>query len=827
MQDGSNQQVQPGEVILNQGVLPQKLIILHKGTVSFRAASTSEGNISIENSKYIGSIEAPAVLGISALLLKENGDYYVITETPSTISVYPVNYSSLQKIIASKPTIAVLLLKTLLKVVSVQQDKFNSGIKFINYCINFSQSTSLAYSIFNPDLFKGGENPSDKIINRAKKYYNDYLAKGLSLPNELTIPALNKNYIQEIGPGYSLSTQLDLNELQYLKNFAAIDPAILSAICSKNPEFILLTAQKIAESIKKSLLDLNLANNLLKELAEEYFQGPYCWMEKMALLAELNKQNPSAALNNFASFFISGIRKINSEIARFWAINENYIQQPLISKIEQYIHESASSNVATNEFQNTLDNEFDRDNTTSESAETATMEDNITEKVLNWSEVSKETKDEFFKLMKEFKGFPDPMLADGDPRKVRRALINLYWKIFEAAILKYLRHRSDLPRYIEIFLATGLLDETLLEPGQVNYIYKNLKRTPSKYPIYDVIDWLTLIYEKKVSCSINELGLTYFELLRNENPDKKWKRESDVPANIDTADARVKFEIHNMIHSTVKLTSGSVMNYFPILTKYSINRSIENSFLNKKKLEDEINKLLNIDFSIFHREVLYSDEKAGINREFIQMQVIPNFIMVPSAGNVFQFWMDREGNNRYSPGRLVLPHIATEDLFDMLLHSVGAYKWELTKTILGPDWNNVSIPSITSEYTDYVQFFKKNRDLSPDMKEKLATEFKRFRDDRSRFINDYTIWIKYESEGTQKLNKIIRKILAKHIPFTKPIREQLLKLPAFNEIITKSINVKKRKAIELEPRYKKYRTDNNGILPQELENTIKFYNMEN
>jgi len=162
----------------------------------------------------------------------------------------------------------------------------------------------------------------------------------------------------------------------------------------------------------------------------------------------------------------------------------------------------------------------------------------------------------------------------------------------------------------------------------------------------------------------------------------------------------------------------------------------------------------------------------------------------------------------------------------MLLHVVGAYRWELTKTILGPDYNNISTPSLTAEYIDYVQFFKKNRELSPEHKEKLSAEFKRFRDDRSRFVNDYVNWVKYESEGTQKFNKVIRKIMAKNIPFSKEIREKLLKLPNFTEIITKATNVKKRKANELIPRYKKYRTNNDGMLPKELEDTIKYYNLE-
>jgi hypothetical protein len=238
-----------------------------------------------------------------------------------------------------------------------------------------------------------------------------------------------------------------------------------------------------------------------------------------------------------------------------------------------------------------------------------------------------------------------------------------------------------------------------------------------------------------------------------------------------------------------------------------------------------VRKILKIDFGAFHREVLYNNPAMNIQREFIQVQVTPNIVMVPSIGTVIQFWQDREGNDRMSRGRLIAPIMATADLQMMLLRAIGTYRWEVCKTTMGPDWNNISVSSLTADYTDYVQFFHKSKELSEEAKEKLAEDMKRFRDDRSRFVNDYTIYMRFESEGSQRMNRLARKIFTKHIPFAKEIRERLLKLPNYSEVIQKSINIRKKKAIELTPRYTKYERENK-TLPPELIETRRFYNME-
>jgi hypothetical protein len=50
-------------------------------------------------------------------------------------------------------------------------------------------------------------------------------------------------------------------------------------------------------------------------------------------------------------------------------------------------------------------------------------------------------------------------------------------------------------------------------------------------------------------------------------------------------------------------------------------------------------------------------------------------------------------------------------------------------------------------------------------------------------------------------------------------------LPSYTDVVQKSINIRKKKANELTPRYTKYERENK-TLPKELVETRKFYNME-
>ncbi len=86
-------------------------------------------------------------------------------------------------------------------------------------------------------------------------------------------------------------------------------------------------------------------------------------------------------------------------------------------------------------------------------------------------------------------------------------------------------------------------------------------------------------------------------------------------------------------------------------------------------------------------------------------------------------------------------------------------------------------------------------------------------------MNDYINWIKYESQGVMKLNKVVRAILYRHVPFERSIRDNLSTQPAFSDIHNRFKNIRSRKLRELEVRYRKF----GETLPKELSDNVEFY----
>lgn len=811
--------------MLSQGNEPNRLIILHSGTLTFRACP-EEDEPNLANSRYVISMQAPAIIGANSLILNEPAAYFAAAESACVVSVYPSNLENILKIIQSKPKIAILILRSMLKQCRASYKKLDEAESLIESIANTSQSLSMAVSKIVPEQFSNTGEFTDPVIQHAQDVVKRYTQMGLNIPDQIELPFLKGNFTEMLGSGFEHNSSIEFEDLDYLEALSMLDPAILGAIAQKNPKFILQTGRKLANQFIAILNEILDVSNKMKGYCDDIYVGDYCWLEKISVQAEIaqSKGSDTANLVNTAHFFIEEAKNIVNEYERLWTLSDYSTQTPSFRKIEQYVmvKEKEAAQFVTEEF----DTGGGANVSELGGGELSGALNNSLNQILEYAQLDPQKKEEFTRLIGQIKEFSNPLDSEGEPRKARRLITPLYWEIFERCFLVYLSNPAGLIRPVELMFLTGFVDETLLTEEQVNFLSSSMFREQSKYPIHDPIDWLTLIYQKQVPTSINDLGLTFFEVLRQENKDSNWKRETDMPASVNTGEARLHFEIQNSFSATAKLTSGSIMTHLPILTQFHFSQSPDRSLMGKKRLEEQLDKILSIDFGAFHREVLYDNDDIGIKREFIQVQVIPNFILVPSIGTVFQFWEEREGNNRASRGRIMAPYLVSEDPYDLMVSATGAYRWEIVKTTLGPDWNNITSNSITADYTDYVQFFKKNRDLSPEVKEKLSTEFKRFRDDRSRFINDYSNWLKFESEGIQKLNKVARKIMAKHIPFTSTIRENLLKQPNFQEILTKAINLRKRKAIELEPRYKKYRNSNGGILPEELENTLKFFNLE-
>jgi hypothetical protein len=122
-----------------------------------------------------------------------------------------------------------------------------------------------------------------------------------------------------------------------------------------------------------------------------------------------------------------------------------------------------------------------------------------------------------------------------------------------------------------------------------------------------------------------------------------------------------------------------------------------------------------------------------------------------------------------------------------------------------------------------MQFYRKNRELSEERKEKLKSQIQKNRGNtREVFTSDYETWIRSESQGAIRLNKQVRELLATYCPFAKELREKLMTQPLFEEAMARFYRERNAKTKEIDLRYRALQKDNVEIT-KELLDTQKFY----
>ena len=277
-----------------------------------------------------------------------------------------------------------------------------------------------------------------------------------------------------------------------------------------------------------------------------------------------------------------------------------------------------------------------------------------------------------------------------------------------------------------------------------------------------------------------------------------------------------------MIKTNQKVCHGQMSSYFPILHKDIISRDLEKAVLTPEKIECAIDRILETDFSVFYREIWYKNESKGIEKEPIMKEILPDIILVPTFGSRGSMWQEITGRARNTPGRFILPAFTDENIDVLMLKLIGTFRWELCRTMMGISWNDITEKSLTSEYTDYIQFYKKNHDLTEDAKAKIKVQIQKNRNlMKDIFTSDYDTWINYESKGILRLNKIVRSIMFRYCPLPKEMRSTLAKQPAFTDLATQLNNSWAKTAKSLAAKYSKMFKDD--PVDADLEANLIYY----
>ncbi|MCR5486942.1 MAG: hypothetical protein K6F35_05370 [Lachnospiraceae bacterium] len=417
--------------------------------------------------------------------------------------------------------------------------------------------------------------------------------------------------------------------------------------------------------------------------------------------------------------------------------------------------------------------------------------------ILSFAEAGPEEAKKFKKLVNDFARMPDKTDQSDEARKTRKDLAECFYSTYEKVFLKSM-HVSA-PLEIKMFLLFAFVDENLAgkeNTATLAYLADTYKPDPAGN-VVTIYEWLKLVYDKAVDPSKNEFDLEYPAYLKEQvhNGDI---RQSEMRSLLESGEERALFEIRNFFHLANRMTYGRISSFVPVFFGEDHIKSPEESMLKSPTVHQYLDEIRSVDFSCFCRDVMYSNPKIGVNREYVAKEVLPYVILLPNAGQRGAMWQEISGSRRDTPARMMVPMFPSGNAKQFFLILAGEFRWEMCRREQGVHWNDVTVPSLTSEYSDYLQFYRKNHDLSPEVREKIKLQLQSARNSvKGVFVSDYVNYVEFEKSGSLRLNKLARSIIFRYCPFPREIRDTLgTASPAYADIISK-FNLKRAQKLHL------------------------------
>ena len=137
---------------------------------------------------------------------------------------------------------------------------------------------------------------------------------------------------------------------------------------------------------------------------------------------------------------------------------------------------------------------------------------------------------------------------------------------YKTVFLKAYKDKK-VPRVVDMYLKYGYADERLLTNEQILYLYflKEEKKADG-INVYNIKEWLTLIYEGHREPSKNEFDQEYHEAL-NSLKKRGELTDKQIQGLDDDRESKLEFEIQNMFRYNNRITSGQMTTFVPVLHK--------------------------------------------------------------------------------------------------------------------------------------------------------------------------------------------------------------------------------------------------------------------
>jgi len=616
---------------------------------------------------------------------------------------------------------------------------------------------------------------------------------------------------------YDSDYTIDERKLDYYKECAKIPVDIWKSFCSSGDTVTLYLVEETAELASQLISECGELTEYIKEL---FFclmnNSEECLFKCFATLA-ISIDEKGGYSGDVIKIIDSIIDQINIVEKTFEEkVGHNLeVERKRMEEIYYFLLSKSSNR------KEQMENNFKY--TESEVKEvTEELKDSLAQ-ILNYSGQSKEKSEEFKQAIVDYINLKDKMSTDDTARVLRKKLMVHFYEVYELVFLKSCTERA-IPKVIDLFLKYAYMDERMLSGEQLRELYyiDEEEEDFGSCPVYNIKSWLTCILKGEKEPSKNEFDQDYVDMLREKKKRGEITIEEEKQA-LENPVQKVLYEMRNMFRYNHRLVNGQISTFVPFLFGDNVVKGFKTLLATKRKVNEAVNELLEIDYSIFHREILYVNPEKKIVKEYIMKQVFPDIILLPTVGYNGVMWQEITGKRKSNEGRFMLPVFIEGSLKDILVKLFGKFRWELCRTIQGTAWNNIKEKSLTSEYADYIQFYRKNRDLSEEMKEKLKAQIQKGRSNyREVFVIDYEAWVKSEANGGLRLNKVARGILATYCPFSRPIRDRIKGQPLFADAMERNNRNNLKKVKDLDLRYRALEKEGAEIT-EELKETYVFY----
>ncbi|WP_028972896.1 hypothetical protein [Spirochaeta cellobiosiphila] len=261
---------------------------------------------------------------------------------------------------------------------------------------------------------------------------------------------------------------------------------------------------------------------------------------------------------------------------------------------------------------------------------------------------------------------------------------------------------------------------------------------------------------KQVLTTDKEVSRIYHELERLDIELSKLEQQAGELGEGSNVDGSVAINEMISVRQIHKLCGGRQGNHLPLLMKNFFFERGDN-YCTRENVLEQMRLVEELDPGLFKRTFRQQTHR-----------IVPHVILVASYGNRGLCWEPFERYNRAtSRGRIGIP-MFPRDMKIAILSALADLRWQVAKEKAQHYWMEEGLTGW------YYQRFE-DRKLRGDV--------------RLQFIEDYILWITKESQGTQKLDKEVRAIFWRYMPFPQEVKDNLRNRGfIYNELYKKDMN---------------------------------------